>query len=89
MFEGKTKSGFHYQIPEDVYDDIELVEALAQMYTGDLTAVPTVIEMVLGKDQKKKLYDHLRDERGRTRATLVMKEVEEMLGALNNKGKNS
>lgn len=89
MFKGKTKSGFHYQIPEDVYDDIELVESLAQMYAGDLTAVPTVIEMVLGKEQKKQLYDHLRDDRGRTKATLVMNEMEEMLAALNNNGKNS
>lgn len=89
MFKGKTKSGFYYQIPEDVYDDIELVESLAKMYAGDLTAVPTVIEMVLGKDQKKRLYDHLRDDRGRTKATLVMNEVEEMLAALNTGGKNS
>lgn len=88
MFEGTTKSGFQYQIPEDVYDDIELVEYLAKMYGGDLTAVPSVIEILMGKDQKKALYNHLRKD-GRVRATLVMNEIEEMLSALNNKGKNS
>lgn len=64
MLKGKTKSGFKFEIDETIADDMELIEDIARA-DKDVSVFPGVLEKILGKDQKKALYDHLRDENGR------------------------
>lgn len=89
MKEGKTKSGFFYSVDDDVMDNMELVEALADATGDNPLAIAKVTEMIFGKEQKKRLYDHLRNEKGRVKVSSVMKIIEEVFGAFGQQGKNS
>lgn len=80
MKEGVTKSGFKFVIEDGVLDDMELLEALVDVDKGNSAALPDVIVRVLGEDQKKKLYDHLR-ENGRVPVSKVGAELAEIFGA--------
>lgn len=80
---GTTSTGFSFDIDEDVKDDMELLEALCAVDGGDVQALPTVLVSVLGKEQKKALYDHCRTEKGRVSSQLVMLELKEIFEAVN------
>ena len=57
---GRTRSGFDFSIDERVLDDMELLEAAVQARKGDRSAEIEMIQRLLGTEQKKALYDHLR-----------------------------
>lgn len=83
----KTASGFEYEIDEDAISDIELLEGLSAMEEGGAAAVvamPKTIEKLLGKDGKKRLYDHCRNKKGRVPIEDVSKEVVEMFQSFSN-----
>ena len=63
MIKGKTKTGFEYQIPEEKLDNYELVEALGEMEENPLV-ISKIVDMLLGKDQKDRLKEHLRSKTG-------------------------
>lgn len=73
---GTTATGFQFEIDEEVRDDMEILEQLASMSKGDMTAMPAVLVSLLGEDQKKALYDHCRSKTGRVSATKVTSELE-------------
>ena len=71
----KTASGFEFELDPAVANDMELLEDLAGWDAGNLVCVPKALERLLGKEQKKALYDHLRGEDGRVPTDKVMAEV--------------
>ncbi len=75
--EGKTKSGFEYSIKESALNNFELVDALAEVDENPLL-MSKVLNMLLGKEQKKKLFDHIRKEDGTVPFELVEKELVEI-----------
>ena len=93
MIKGTTESGFSYKISEDVRDDMELLEAIMRVDGGDNGAVPAMLDMLLGKEQKAKLYEHCRvtketkngTEKGRVSATAVLKEIRCIFEGIGNK----
>ena len=85
---GKTSTGFEVTIDDDVFDDIELVEQLAVIDGGDRAQFPLVLERVLGKEQKKALYDHLRNEKGRVSIAAAMQAFGEIFESVGATGKN-
>lgn len=87
MLSGVTESGFEFEIEEEALDDMEYLEALAEA-EEDNTRIPKVIEMTLGKEGKKRLYDHFRDEKGRVQASKVVPEFKEILDKAGSKIKN-
>jgi len=90
MIKGTTESGFKFQIdPEDV-NDIEFLERLGIAFNDDITKVPGILTEILGADQRKRLYDHLRNERGKVPIDAVMDEFGEILTIANEskEGKN-
>ena len=87
MISGETRSGFRFEVAEDIANDMELVEALCDFDSGDATAVVPVCRRVLGS-QKKALYDHLRTDSGRVPVDKVAEEIADILSAVNN-GKKS
>lgn len=89
MIKGTTKSGFEFEFSKDVLNDMELIDALADVMDDNPLAVSKVIVKILGKDQKKRLYEHLRDESGRVPATAVGEAFADFLTALGENGKNS
>ena len=75
---GTTKSGFHFKIDTEIFDDIELLEMIRDADDNDITAVSGIIEKLLGRKQKRKLYDHLRNEKGIVQASLVLQTIVEI-----------
>lgn len=84
----KTKSGFEYEIDPEVFDNMELVDALDEADGGNNLAVSRVCLLILGKDQKKKLYDHVRTESGKVPIEAVTNEIVEIISG-SKEGKNS
>ncbi len=81
MISGKTASGFEFEMDDQALNDMELIEDLMQVDKGDVTALPGVLKTLLGEEQKKKLYDHVRNEKGRVPMDLLAKEVTEIFKA--------
>lgn len=88
MIEGKTKSGFEFEIEEEVFDDYELLETLAEADNGDNMAIFKAIDLILSKDQKDRLKEHVRNEKGRVPASAMVVELMDIMEA-SNSGKNS
>lgn len=63
MIKGITKSGFKYEIPEERLNNYELLEAISEL-DEDTLILPKVVNLLLGKEQKKELTKHLRTEDG-------------------------
>lgn len=82
MLKGKTSSGFKFEISEGALDNYELVEALADIETDPLS-VTKVVTLLLGKEQKEKLKEHVRNEEGTVTTTALMKEIEEIFKTQN------
>lgn len=82
MLKGKTSTGFQFQIAEGALDNYELVEALADIETDPLS-VTKVVTLLLGKEQKEKLKEHVRNEEGVVTTTALMKEIEEIFKTQN------
>lgn len=89
MLKGTTKSGFHYEIQDNVFDNMELVDTIAEATEDDPVAVSRLVKMTLGVEQRKKLYDHLRTEDGRVPTEKVFEEVGEIFAAFGKREKNS
>ncbi len=88
MIEGKTKTGFAFELDEEVFNDYELLEALREVDTGNESAIVDVINRMLDKEQRNALKDHLRNEKGRVGAREMITEVAEIMQA-SKAGKNS
>lgn len=88
MKEGKLKNGFKYEVDEAVLDDMELIDAIAGAQTGNPAMVSGVVLSLLGKEQRDKLYEHVRGENGRVSATEIVEIVAEIFEALGEQGKN-
>lgn len=87
MISGKTKSGFEYSIDSNVMDNMELLDAVAEI-DGNPLALSKVLKMVLGDEQRKALYDHLRQEDGRVPVKAVSEEITDIFTSSGKNGKN-
>ena len=75
MIKGTTKSGFEYEIPDNIGDDYEVLECVAQIQKGnDVLAIVTLIDHVLGAEQKEAFKEHCRDESGKVSTERMMSE---------------
>jgi hypothetical protein len=82
MIEGKTSTGFVYKIDDDVLDDMELLDALIDMDNGDMSSYRYAIKALLGEEQRKALYEHVRDKKtGRVSAKKVFEAFAEVLNS--------
>ena len=80
----KTTTGFECDIDTSVIDDMELFDSIVELQAGDIMAVPSVINKLVG-EQKKALYDHVRLENGRVPTQAVVSEITDILTELNAK----
>lgn len=79
-FEGVTPTGFRYSVERDVVDDMELIDLLADLEDGSISALPKILLKLLGQKQKDDLYQHCLDkESGRVPSSQVMEEVKAIL----------
>ena len=75
MKEIKLESGYCCEIQENVLDNMELLEKLVEAEEGHPAALISALDMILGKEQRKALFDHLRTDDGR----VPMKDTERAL----------
>ena len=85
---GTTQSGFSFSIPEENLDNMELLDALADLNENDPLQVSTVCRLLLGKDQRRLLYDHLRTPEGNVPIQAVTEAIGEFFNACGDAGKN-
>ena len=81
MISGVTKNGFSFEITDERADNMELIDALADIDDGNLLAVSKVLTLLLGPEQKKKMYDFVRTEDGIVSAQTVSEMIVEILAA--------
>lgn len=76
-----TKSGLYLEIEEERLNNMELLDALTDLDGGDGTALSTVLRLLLTKEQKKALYDHLRIPGGTVPIEAVAETLREIFEA--------
>lgn len=77
MIRGKLESGFEYEFAEEVRDNMELLDAIVEADENPL-AVSKVVKLLLGENQRRKLYDHLRTDKGNVPILAVSNAVAEI-----------
>lgn len=88
MIEGKTQSGFVYAIDENNVDQ-EFLDALSEAEEGNPLKVSKALRLLLGEEQRKRLYDHLRNEKGKVPVQAVSEAFRDILANDGTGGKNS
>lgn len=79
----KTASGFEFDIAPERLDDMRIIDAFAalQSNTEDMTALLTLSDLVLGKEGKARLYEHIKLPNGRVPASAFGRELGEIMRA--------
>ena len=77
---GKTSTGFDFDIEDERLDDMELVDIMAEIDENPLL-MPKLCKMLLGEEQKKRLYDHLRSEDGRVPIEATTNAIQEIFNS--------
>lgn len=83
MVEGTTKSGFKFSVDPEAVKDMEFLELVGEAETNP-TKLGKMYECLLGKEQKKALYDHVRNKNGRVLIDDIKNESDEIFEAINN-----
>lgn len=87
MITAKTNDGFEIELDENFLDDAEMIEAMTQL-GKDPSAFFILRDRMLTPENKKRLYDHLRNEKGIVPMSALDKALNELLTSFK-AGKNS
>ena len=63
MAKGTTATGFKFEVNDNIAEDYELIEMIAEVDENPLVT-PKLLNKLLGAEQVKALKDHIRDEDG-------------------------
>lgn len=74
MIRGTTRTGFAFEVQDAALDDYELVETLNRLEAGEPQVITTVVDKLLGNEQKERLKDHVRVD-GRVSIGRIMDEI--------------
>lgn len=80
MITGKTAKGFEYAIPKKRLHNMRLVEVLSKVDT-DPTLIPKMLDLLMGQEQKEKMYDFYEDEDGIVLESDITEAVAEIFNA--------
>jgi hypothetical protein len=89
MLKGKTQSGFAFEIDEDKLDDMDVLEYFGSV-DDDMSILPKLIEILLGKEQKDKLREFVIEKVGKYKISTTYQMVMEILeeaGRINDEAK--
>lgn len=87
MIKGVTESGFAFELDAARLDNMELVDAIAEVDGGNLLVVSKLCRLLLGDSERKKLYDFVRVD-GRVPISRVADLINEVLVAAGSAAKN-
>lgn len=85
---GITSNGFEFEVKKDAVDNVEFVDLLEEMGEEEVPSYGKICKMLIGAEQKKKLYDFFRTDDGRVPIDPINTAVLEIMGATS-AGKNS
>lgn len=90
---GKTKSGFKYNVNENIRTDWRFVKALADADSEDaskqLSGATRMVNLLLGDEGEAKLEAHVAQDDGVVPIERIMDEVREIITAIGDQLKNS
>lgn len=75
----KSTTGFECEINTEAMNDMEVLELVVRIDEGDALAYSPFLTKLLGKENKARLYDHVREADGRVPIEKVAAEVGEIL----------
>lgn len=81
MLRGKTKTGFEFEIDEEILDDYDFLELLCKIDEGETTLVIKMVDRLFGAEQKERLKNHVRTESGRVSSKRLLEETMEIFNA--------
>ena len=87
MLQGKTKSGFAFEVDEEILDDYDMLEMLCKIDEGETSLTIKMVNTLLGEEQKERLKSHVKEKCGRVSAKVLLAEVMEIFAATK-EGKN-
>ena len=87
MITGTTSTGFSFELEDETFDDYELLETLQEIDNGNEALVVRMVDILLGREQKGRLKEHIRGANGKVSVTGMMREVTEIF-SLCQEGKN-
>lgn len=73
----KTSTGFEFEFDKKALDNMEILDAIDELEANPYGA-SRIITLLLGKDAKKRLYDHIRTDDGRVPSEAFASEMAEI-----------
>lgn len=83
----RLENGLNLEVREEALDNMELLDDLVDLDEGSGYAISRVVGRILNKGEKKKLYDHLRED-GVVKISKVVDAMKEIFDKLGDAGKN-
>lgn len=83
----RLENGLNIEIQENALNNMELLDDLVDLDEGNGYAISRIVSRILSKEQKKKLYDHLRED-GTVQVSKVVEAMKEIFDKLGEQGKN-
>ena len=87
MLTGTLKNGFAFEIDEGALDNMELIDAMAAAQEDDPTKFSKAVLILLGEEQRDRLYEHVRKD-GRVAISDVTEAFVEIFQTIGDQGKN-
>lgn len=84
----KTSEGLEIQINENAFDNMEALETLTSLVDGNPFAITKTCDLLMDKNEKKKLYDFYRGEDGKVHVDTFVKVLTEIMLKIGQKEKN-
>lgn len=82
------ESGLTLNVEDNVLNNMELLDTLVDMDGGDWRAMSQAFRMILPPEEKKKLWDKLRNDHGVVQIDKAAEAFNEILRILGDQGKN-
>ena len=82
MVKGTTGTGFKFKVNEKMLQNVEFLEDFYKVQHGDGLGVFPILDKLLGEEQKKALYDHIRDKDGIVNVEDLTHQLEDIFSAL-------
>ena len=73
--------GYELEIDREALDDWDFLETLAKIDKGESGLIVDVLPQMLGEEQFKALKDHLRDKKGKLKASKMVEVMYEILNS--------
>ena len=80
---GKTTNGFSYEIDDEALDDYDILQILGEIDSGEFQRIDELFNLLLGKEQKDALKEHIRKEskNGRVPMSAMMNALTEIFNS--------